>query len=120
MDRPFLPPFRVGRTSVVARHWSRRAIQFAAVAQLRQPGWPAAALVAAVLTGRLVNAVEWGHGDARLLVTVCLGSLVATAVLAAGWAMEPDQLERGALRALAAALAATLPMLASVGWKRSE
>lgn len=115
MEQPLPPPLPLRLISVVARDWACRAIQWAVAAQIRLPGWPAAALVAAVLTGWLVNAVEWGHGDARILAAMCLGSLVATAALAAGWATEPDKLQRWALRALAAALATTASILASGG-----
>jgi hypothetical protein len=116
MEPPLLPPLPVGLISAAARYWARRAVQFPVAAQLRLHSWPAAVVVAAVSTGWLGNAVDWGHGDARFLVAMCLGSLVATAALTAGWATEPDELERWALRALGAAFAATAPILASGGW----
>lgn len=112
MERPLPPSLPLGLISAAPRDWARRAVQFAVAAQLRLPGWPAAAVLAAVLVGWLVNAVEWGHGDARFLVAMCLGSLVATAALVAGWVTEPDEIARWALRALVAAFAVTVPVFA--------
>lgn len=115
MDRPRLPSLPVGLISVTARDRARRAVQVAVVAQFRLPGWLAAAVAGAVLTGWLVNTVDGGHGDARFLVAICLGGLVATAALAAGWVTEPDEIERWALRALVAAFAATVAVFALGG-----
>jgi hypothetical protein len=90
---------------------SFRAIQFAAAAGPRVPGWPAAVVFAAILAAWLVNSREWGFGDAQTLVAVCAGSLVATAALTAGWVAEPEELEQWVLRALAATVISVIPVV---------
>lgn len=111
MDLAYLPPLPVGLISAAARDLAFRASQFVAAAHTRLPGWPGAAVFAAVGTAWLMNSMDWGLGEAGLMVAVCLGSLVATAVLAAGWTSEPEELERWAFRALVAALGSALPAM---------
>lgn len=69
------------------------------------------AVPAAVLAAWLVNLVDWSFGDARAMVAVSVASLVATAAIAAGWASEPEELERWAVRAGVAAFVSALPIL---------
>lgn len=88
-----------------------RALEIGAPAPLRRPILPGVTVVAAVLGAWLVNFVDWSFGDARAIVAVCAASLVATAVIAAGWALEPEELERWAIRAGAAAFVSALPIL---------
>ncbi len=55
--------------------------------------------------------MNWSLGVATFMVAACLGSLVATAVLVAGWTWEPEGLERWALRALLSGFGSALPAL---------
>lgn len=114
MDLAYLPPLPVGLVSAAARDLALRARQYIAAAQLRMPGRAAAAVLAAVLAAWLINSMDWGLGEAGFAVAVCLGSLVATAALAAGWTSEPEELERWLLRAVAAALVSIAPALCAL------
>lgn len=109
MDLAYLPPLPVGLISAAARDLAFRAVQFTATAQPRLPGLPAAAVVTAVQGAWLINSVDWG--GAGLIVAIGLGSLVATAALAAGWTSEPEEIERWVMRALVAAMGSALPAL---------
>jgi len=111
MDLAYLPPLPVGLISAAARALAFRVGLFVASPHPRLPAWPGAAVLATVVAAWLVNSMDWGVGEAGLMVAVCLGSLVATAALAAGWASEPEELERWAFRALAAGLGSALPAL---------
>lgn len=113
MDLGCLPPLSMGLMSAAARDLAHRVVQVAEAAQLRMPSWPATVVSAAVLAAWLVNSIGWGHGELSLLVALCSGSLVATSALAIGWATDPEELERWAGRALAAAFASALPALAA-------
>lgn len=88
-----------------------RALQIDASARPRLPIPPGVTVVAAVVGGWLVNLVGWSLADAGAILAVCTASLVATAAIAAGWASEPEQLERWAIRAGAAAFVSALPIL---------
>lgn len=111
MDLAYLPPLPVGLISAALRGLAVGTSQIVAGVYPRWPGWPSAAVFAAVVAAWLLNSMDWGLGVAGLMLAACLGSLVATAVLVAGWASEPEELERWALRALVAALASALPAL---------
>lgn len=109
MDLGFLPPLPAGLMSAAMRDLASRGVQLAAAAQSRLPSAPAAVIFSAVLAAWLVNSMSWRFDDARFIVVVCSGSLVATAALAVGWASQPGALERWTLRAGVAALASALP-----------
>lgn len=109
MDFAYLPPLPVGLISAAVRDLAFRASQFVASAHPRSPGWAGAAVFAVVGGAWLMNSIDWGVGGC--VVAVCLGSLVATAALAAGWSSEPDKVERWAVRALVAAVGSALPAL---------
>lgn len=113
MDLGYLPPLPMGLISVAARDLAFRAIQFRAFGQRLLPGWPVAAVFMAAFVAWLPNSADWGLGGAGFIIAVCLGSLVATAAIAAGWATEPEELERWAIRAAAAAFLSALPILVS-------
>lgn len=74
---------------------------------------PVPAVLVAVLAAWLVNSMDWSFGDARAMIAIGAASLVATTALAAGWAAEPEELERWSLRALAAAFVSACPILVS-------
>lgn len=111
MDLAYLPPLPVGLISAAARDLTFRASQIVASAHPRLPGWPGGVVISSVVAVWLGNSMGRGLGVAGLMVAVCLGSLAATAVLAAGWTSEPEELERWAFRALVAALGSALPVL---------
>lgn len=111
MDLAPQPPPPMGPISVRARDLVNQAAQLAATTRPRLPSLPVASALAAVMAAWLFNAAGWSPSGAEALTALCLGSLAATAVLAAGWAAEPEELERWAVRAVGAALASALPLL---------
>lgn len=109
MDLAYLPPLPMGLISTAVRVAVFRAIPFVAAAQRRMPGWPVGAAFGAVSVAWLLNSMDWGPGEAGVMVAVCLASLVATGALVAGWSSEPEEIERWALRSLVAAIVSALP-----------
>lgn len=105
-----LPPLAAGLMPPAARDFMHRGIQSTASAQWHLSFWPAAAVLAAVAAAWLINAVDWGLEEMRVMVAFSTGSLVATVVLAVGWASEPEEIERWVLRALAATSISVLPL----------
>ncbi|TWO68054.1 hypothetical protein FN976_24240 [Caenimonas sedimenti] len=78
----------------------------------RLVGLATSAVLAAILAAWLVNSMDWSFGNLRLLIAVCLGSLVAALVLAVGWGLEPHNMDSWILRALAATVTSVLPLIA--------
>lgn len=74
---------------------------------------PASALLAAIGVAWLLSMMDFGSLEGQALVAVCAASLVATVALAAGWATEPNELERWVLRAGASAIISALPLVLS-------
>ena len=111
MDLGYLPPLPVGLTLAAARDLMFRTLKFVAAARPLLPAWPAVAVFGAIMAAWLINSMDWGFGPVRFMVAACSGSLAATAALAVGWATDPEEIERWTGRALAAAFAATLPIL---------
>lgn len=111
MDLGYLPPLPVGLIPAAARDLAERVGHVAVAAERRVPCRPVAVVLASVCAAWLLNVMDWGQGDLRVLVAISLGSLVATSALAIGWSSEPEELERWAARALLAAVASALPAL---------
>lgn len=95
-----------------SRSWAFRTPGITAAVRPRLIIPPAAVVVAAVLGAWLVNFMDWSFGCANGMVAVCAASLVATTAIAAGWASQPEELGRWAIRAGAAAFVSALPFLA--------
>lgn len=114
MDLGYLPPLPVGLTLAAARDLMFWTLKLAAAARLLLPAWPAAAVFGAITVAWLINSMDWGFGFVQFMVAACAGSLTATAVLALGWATDPEELGPWTARAIAAAMASALPILLSV------
>lgn len=105
-----LPPLAGGLMSAAVRDFMHRGTKSSAASHLRLPRWPAAAVLATVAAAWLLNAMDWGLEETRVMIAICTGSLVATVALAVGWAYEPEEIERWVLLALAATSISVLPL----------
>jgi peptidoglycan/LPS O-acetylase OafA/YrhL len=111
MGLSYLPTFPFEGSSVPARDLARGSAELALAIQGRLASFSTGTVLAAVVVSWAINAGDWGPSQSPCLVAVCLGSLVATVALAIGWSTEPDEIERWAVRASAAALISALPLL---------
>lgn len=105
------PPVPMALRSAAARDLALGATQPVAAALRRLLGRPATAVFGVVAVAWLINASDWSRGDARVLVAMSLGSLVATTTLSVGWASEPVALEKWAAWAVCASVASAIPLI---------
>lgn len=103
------------RVSAATRDLALRVFRtLYAAARRHRPDTPGAIVLSAVGAAWLISLQVGALCEARMIVAACVGSLVATASLATGWASQPEQLERWTLRTIGAALVSALPVLIRV------